>query len=944
MNPYGVSGDLFRSDANQSANSFRDPLNIAHLYPGWGMNPSYQTPASDAPYRPAYQGPNPYASYQKPGFFGAMSQMFMPGYKDPYWGNPVDNNQSAFNAVGTRGLDAAAHVGQNWIAPAIAFGMATKVFQGVGASAGGKLVSGAVQGMGLGGMDMFFGKALSMGGTGKIATTLATRGMIGAVGAAFGAVALPYMAGQAVMEVIESGVYQPYIRSRQMTQTLQDNFAGIAFGGGIGNSISGRGISGAAAAGISTQIDRNAMRDMTFSANQYHGIGAMGMRSGLFDDVGSSGITSRVSSIASQIKMIMAISKDPNIQSAIEELGKLRLGGASISGGIGSQAASAYSSIGMHASAAGASVQKVMSTVGAQGQYMYQMNGLTPYLGQISAASAFSGFASAQRAGLLSTAQFARMGGLEGATQSAVAAQLTGAMTPYNRISLANQFLGGKAGSSVVDNVSRFGNMAAADPMKVAGGMALYGNHMLSQGLKDGGSAHLENQAIAYLKNNGRQPDAGGKYSPEVIASVLQTVIGATPEQVQAYASMRASETDPASLGQRMAGYRAQGKEQVMQSIVQNGTANTFLNNYISRPMTKGWQRLTTDVADTFAHPVARLAGEISDGAGSLYDSIMFGNTVSDRSQDSLAMGLDMEAIGRARKESSLDKYGLGKRTPGSVDKTRVLTALDSAARSGGPGSAEARKLLSLGFAGPESKELFAKFLRTQPGGKFADLADNLENSPELFNEVARAASGNIVAYGGGKEDLSGLSKIPGMGGDSVTNLKVLGQAGEIYDSNAALGLNIDDILQDKKYSDLASTMKGMSAPEKAARLRSMVEQGDVGGYSRAASVAGKSDGTLEGIAKLSGGTIRGMALNLTSTATREDRKSSRSAMLSAGKAVSEAAGNSVSQVDWSSFAKSSDKIDRGASLFWNSALIMRQVAVISAGGEAKAQNLLGKN
>lgn len=59
MNPYGIPG-IFNTDADQSANSFTNQQNIAGLYPGWGINPNQRTPAYDAPYRPAYQGPNPY--------------------------------------------------------------------------------------------------------------------------------------------------------------------------------------------------------------------------------------------------------------------------------------------------------------------------------------------------------------------------------------------------------------------------------------------------------------------------------------------------------------------------------------------------------------------------------------------------------------------------------------------------------------------------------------------------------------------------------------------------------------------------------------------------------------------------------------------------------------------------------------------------------------------
>ena len=403
MNPQGVSGGLFDTNSNNSANSFSDPLNVAHLYPGWGANPNYQTPAYDAPYRPAYQGPNPYAAYNRPSFMGAISQIANPFAFNPYWGNPVDNNRPAINALATKPFDATAEIGQRFIAPVVAMGVSQAVLGNASAS----LFSGMGRGL-----------AAGLG---------ASPGVAGGIGSAMGFVgrySVPFGIGLAVTHAVDKAVFQPYVRSRQMSEGVNDNFAGITFGS-EGNTITGRGLSNTQSTRIGSSIDYMGMKDLTFGANQFNAMASMGMRSGLFDDIGSSGqISKRVKDIASQIKVILSISKDPNIQSAIEELSKLRLGGASVSGGYGSAAIGAYSSIGMAASAAGASIQRIMNTVGNQGQYLFQMNGLTPYLGQMAAANAYSGFASAQRAGILSTAQLGRMGGLEGATQSALAAQL----------------------------------------------------------------------------------------------------------------------------------------------------------------------------------------------------------------------------------------------------------------------------------------------------------------------------------------------------------------------------------------------------------------------------------------------------------------------------------------------------------------------------------------
>ena len=50
----------------------------------------------------------------------------------------------------------------------------------------------------------------------------------------------------------------------------------------------------------------------------------------------------------------------------------------------------------------------------------------------------------------------------------------------FNRMGLANQFMGAGRTSGVVGTVSAFGAMASRDPLSAAGNMGLYGNAMVS--------------------------------------------------------------------------------------------------------------------------------------------------------------------------------------------------------------------------------------------------------------------------------------------------------------------------------------------------------------------------------------------------------------------------------------------------------------------------------
>jgi len=837
-----ASDDIFRSDINQGQVNFTNPFNPAHLYPGWGGNPAYQTPAYDALYRPAYQGPNPYAGYGRIGAMQGFRQAFLPGYKEPYWGNPVDNMNPAFNAMGSRATDFMAHLGQNYITPIMTGWAAQRMFSGVGTKIGAGFASGITHGVGLGGIDAAAGRglgALVSPFSSSAGASIAGRGLAGSIGGLFGSFVIPQAIGLASAHAVDTAVFQPFIRARQTGEMTKDSFSGVTFGDGFGNSISGRGLSFGQSARIGASIDRDAIRDMTFSANQYHGIAGMGMRAGLFDDVsGGSGITGRVKDIASQIKMILAISKDPNVQTAIEELSKLRLGGASVSGGAHSVAAGAYSSIGMHASAAGASVQKLMGTVGSQGQYMFQMGGITPYLGQIAAASAYSGFASAQRVGIMPPDVLARMGGLEGATQSSLAAQLAGSSTPYNRMRLYNQFFGGGARNGVTNNVSAFGAATSGNPLEAYGNMTLFGGHMASAQAASEGMLTPEKQAVEYLRSIHRQPGAGG-FSAGEVAAVMQGTMGMTPDQVQAYMQLRASQTNGASLSQRLAGFRAQGKEQIMQALSQNNVSDTFFGR-IGRAVSSAYKGTVGAVADTFSYGASNLAGDVSDFAASLYSDLQFGMADYNTADRMGNNQVNLKSLMQARRNMVHNGKGYEGNATG-LTSVKLLEKLNKAVRSGGPGAVAAQELLNSGFKGDGAKRALANFLKAQPDGESAKMLESLDSSSALFDETAKIASTSGVlerVKSGAPVDSVALTEITGLKGDALSNLRVLDQAASIYASDSVMSMDLDGLLGQSKYAELAGALKGLSPADRMARVKDLAVKNLTSGYYAQAHIA----------------------------------------------------------------------------------------------------------
>lgn len=856
MNPFGVSGNIFESTADQSANGFKNPMNMSHMYPGWGVNPNMQTPAYDAPYRPAYQGPNPYAAYQKPTFMGGISQLYNPFHSAPYWGNPVDNNRNAFSSVGSKPFDSAAHVSQNFIAPAVAFGVTQAMFRHTGAAIGRGFGTGLAGGLGMSG----------------------AAGMMGTVGGFAGSFAIPYAIGSGVMHAVEKGIFQPYIRSRQMSESISDSFSGVTFSNGTGNVISGRGMSNRESAGLANGIDRRGMNDMTFSANQYNGIASMGMRAGLFDDVnGTSDILKRVGSIAAQIKSIIAISKDPNIQSAIEELAKLRMGGASLSGGMASQAMSAYSSIGMHASAAGASVQKIMSTVGNQGQYMFQMNGITPYLGQVAAASAYSGFASAQRMGLMSTAQFARMGGLDGATQSALGAQLSGASTMYNRMGLMNQFMGTGRQNGVVNTISAFGEMAAKDPLSALGSMGLYGNAMASRQMGGiGGIKALEKQAIDIAETMGRQAGPGG-HDPSIIYAIMQAQ-GIPPEQIQAYMSLRASQTNPDLVAQNIRAFKAQTKEQVMQYIDQEMLWSGPVGSTVAS-VTRGMKRGYSNVAESTGHAWNAISGGVTDWVEKTWYGAQYSSTIKDTltGADSInlegVMGTIQKDLGKGKARYSI--RGLAEDT----SQYKIIAALDKAAKGNDGNSDIARKILKEGLDSTEGKKLLAKFLQSSDDPDLKDAAGSLDTSTAIIDKVASALKGNIVK---------------GEKVDEKTST-IWDQASEVWQAGeGSLAVNFDEIMKGDKYKELKGAMAGMSKDQQIAQVRKYSE----------AKIRSRGIGVQEGAGATS---MIGLLARIES----------------GDKAINGAVENSSSGIDYKSFRDTINKLDTSSDAMLQAAYII---------------------
>ena len=224
-----------------------------------------------------------------------------------------------------------------------------------------------------------------------------------------------------------------------MTNSFRNNFAGVTFSDGSGNNITGGGFSRTGATLQSSQLSRFAAGDRNFNQSEVSNITDLAARSGLLDNVQGGQMGTRMKSIMTQMKTIMQLANSSDVKEITEMMAKMQVSGVAPTDF--SKVVSRLS--GMAAMTSGTSMQKMMDTVGAQGGYMYGGNGFTPFVGQLMAANAYGAFSAAQRSGLLSPALLARMGGVEGATQSANSGLMAIAQTPYAKMRNYLDYLGG---------------------------------------------------------------------------------------------------------------------------------------------------------------------------------------------------------------------------------------------------------------------------------------------------------------------------------------------------------------------------------------------------------------------------------------------------------------------------------------------------------------------
>jgi hypothetical protein len=467
-------------------------------------------------------------------------------------------------------------------------------------------------------------------------------GALGGIGSLAGRFLLPVAVGQGIMTAGQKGIFNPYINTRREARDLRDNFQGVTFGDAQGNAVTGQGLGYRESTQIAKEITRQGINDFTFSTGEYANIADWTARSGMLDDTKAKQISQRVKDVAEQVKLVMAIAGDPSIKNAIEEIAKLHGAGASVTGP-NSQASRAFMSLGLSAAVSGRSVQNIMNTVGAQGQYLYQANGMTPYLGQMAAANIIGSFDTARRNGVLNTSQIARMGGVEGATQASLTAQINGSQTLLNKMAMYNQYINGRGGStgsgpgmSVTNVTSQFGSDFSRNPMKAFGGMHLYSRVMAGKQLDERGSLALEDQITSILDSMATQKGPDGKYSAEDMAGVMSGVMGMSDDEIQAYIAQRTAESDTGTYRQGIKARNAQTQKQLRQYVSQNYLYGGKIGGAV-HSILKGGRNLTSlsgEAAGWMADGSAVFGEGVQRGADWIQFGASFGNNYTPADMD----------------------------------------------------------------------------------------------------------------------------------------------------------------------------------------------------------------------------------------------------------------------------------------------------------------------
>jgi hypothetical protein len=398
------------------------------------------------------------------------------------------------------------------------------------------------------------------------------------------------------------------------------------------------------------------------------------------------------------------------------------------SSGVGSQRLSGtMGAIGGLASAAGMSTQRLMNTVGAQGQYLYGANGLTPYVGQLTAGAAAASFGSAYRSGLMSPALMSRMGGVEGAAQSANSGLLSALQSPYSTIMGMNAMHGGASGS-IVGNMSMFGGHAARNSSENIGMMNLLAPSLTSHMAETQGLGQV-NRMLKQLGVNTPGMMKNGRMGAGSAYSLLTQTLGIGDTEARAMLEQMRANQDPNTVKSAMAGFDRSQKDYMLKFADQNsmnkGIFTKPYNNFMENM--RGIQGYGADVMAGINYSIAGVSDRLE---GSMYGAL-YGNAITSGSFN--------EKVGTYKEFTS-----------GKHDVKSILESSRRMSTNSGDGVTEVNKVLrrgdpdALGLSNAKSKNERLMYIRS--------LAEKGAINPKYKNEYEAGKLEAVLQSTGTKE------------------------------------------------------------------------------------------------------------------------------------------------------------------------------------------------
>jgi hypothetical protein len=231
-----------------------------------------------------------------------------------------------------------------------------------------------------------------------------------------------------------------------------------------------------------------------------------------------------------------------------------------------------------------------------------------------------------------------------------------------------------------------------------------------------------------------------------------------------------------------------------------------------------------------------------------------------------------------------------------------------------------------------------------------------LDKSGDLFYDAgAMVRVGSKTTSGDDNAaNSAALDALTGIKADIFDNLKLVGQAGEIFGGGGMLGLDLEDTLGNAKYAELRGALANVDPADRAGVIAKMAT-GRIHGFTVSSNAAAHMESDpavvykdparfssdpkiqqeirdsngdpskikaamLKEVNRRSGGRTKGTDLKLDLSKdisqARDQVRAVEAPLLAAGNAIAKGAEDATSGVDWKSFSNAATKIDSGATVF----------------------------